>query len=349
MSPQARRGVISSKPPSKPDDVCVIGSTQKSDQSGSTVKGSDCGANFSALRLVDLDVANDVNPCARSAGNPPAVDSPEDANLGSPSSSWQRCSNNIAVENASRVNHVDCCAGLDAPEHNDVEPSENASMQPAGGEWIDTPVEVMLKIPGPKTPCNNDISAPLTDGLPEVFGSTVMDSLVSRTLSSPSVVEDVRVLGSPPPASTAVSTPSDKVISSPPEITLPDPLRSKNVESKVERILRLNGGPIDRDIGSEVTVADLYWMMSRPDTVVLEYDWSETRPSVNVVELMLRKAASNRLRRLVHIATMEFVGNRRFSASVNSCCFFSTDSQEFFLSMYLVFRIERCMIEVSVA
>jgi len=82
-------------------------------------------------------------------------------------------------------------------------------------------------------------------------------------------------------------------------------------------ISRLSVGPIDRAMGRDVTVAELYLLMSRPKVVTLDYDWVENVPTIDVIELMLNKSLSNRLRRLVDIATTEFVSCRRSASSVS--------------------------------
>jgi len=77
----------------------------------------------------------------------------------------------------------------------------------------------------------------------------------------------------------------------------------------IEKINRLKK-PLDRTTAQMYTVAELYLLMSRPERVPLEYDWSMPQlndDSAAAAADSLMKQISMRLRKLIEVAASEFV------------------------------------------
>ena len=81
-------------------------------------------------------------------------------------------------------------------------------------------------------------------------------------------------------------------------------------EDKVNKL----SGLIDRVVGQEVTVAELYLMMGRPKNVPLEYNWVDKNQPVVAADST--KPISSKLRRLVDVAITEFANFQSIQAMV---------------------------------
>ena len=71
-----------------------------------------------------------------------------------------------------------------------------------------------------------------------------------------------------------------------------------------DRVEKLRGG-ITKDTAEDVTVGQLYLMMGDPQKMVLQYEWTDVVKTPDIVSCNQR--LTNMLRRLIHIATTEFI------------------------------------------
>jgi formylglycine-generating enzyme required for sulfatase activity len=82
-----------------------------------------------------------------------------------------------------------------------------------------------------------------------------------------------------------------------------------STEAAAERIERLKQ-PIDRTAGQMFTLAELFLLMSRPERIQLEYDWTLQQPGGHGTSAAaadeIEKQMSNQLRKLVDIAVAQF-------------------------------------------
>ena len=80
-------------------------------------------------------------------------------------------------------------------------------------------------------------------------------------------------------------------------------LSEEELEAK-QKLSKLERGLTTSDCGS-MTIAEVYMMSGCPKKLCLEYEWVEKKASEDIWEL--NKKLTNMLRRLVHLATTEFV------------------------------------------
>ena len=82
-----------------------------------------------------------------------------------------------------------------------------------------------------------------------------------------------------------------------------DGLSEEELEA-MEKLRKLERGLTVSDCGS-MTIAEVYMMTGCPKKLCLEYEWVEKKVTEDIWEL--NKKLTNMLRRLVHLATTEFV------------------------------------------
>ena len=119
---------------------------------------------------------------------------------------------------------------------------------------------------------------------------------------------------------TAASTSAlDNVGSVAPQNEAPPPAKPAETPSLLtpeDKVIKLSG-LIDRIVGQEVTLAELYLMMGRPKNVAIEYNWvDKSQPVVGGVDST--KPISSKLRRLVDVAITEFANFQSNQAMVCS-------------------------------
>ena len=84
-----------------------------------------------------------------------------------------------------------------------------------------------------------------------------------------------------------------------------------------DRVEKLRNG-ITKDTAEDVTVGQLYLMMGDPQKMVLQYEWTDMVKTPDVISCNQR--LTNMLRRLIHIATTEFIDlSKSRPQSVRSC------------------------------
>ena len=88
-------------------------------------------------------------------------------------------------------------------------------------------------------------------------------------------------------------------------------LTGEELEAK-EKLKKLERGLTVSDCGS-MTIAEVYMMTGCPKKLCLEYEWVEKKPVEDIWEL--NKKLTNMLRRLVHLATTEFVEFKKTKSS----------------------------------
>ena len=67
-----------------------------------------------------------------------------------------------------------------------------------------------------------------------------------------------------------------------------------------------------------MTIAELYMMLGCPKRLCLEYDWVEKKTKEDIWEL--NKKLTNMLRRLVHLATTEFIDFKKVKPAPPVSC-----------------------------
>ena len=137
------------------------------------------------------------------------------------------------------------------------------------------------------TPCshNPDQSADISSAMPSSFANTTTTTTITTSIATTTTT-------------TAISTASSTVSAA-------DVGSAEDLEKVKSTLLEQSRKGWTLKEAENLTIAQLFLIFGKEELIRLEYDWSKTSPD-SKEELYDCYTIINRLRRLVHLATMEF-------------------------------------------